>query len=123
MDTLDIFIILLLAFLAYTLLKKIKYNDAEHLQSIGQIKTSVFSPYATSSTNSLNINSKENSTKKTKTVIHPIDLLEDASFSDVQFFRSEPIWGQETGLQKCMNICNGTCVEFGMTNDAMCFPR
>jgi hypothetical protein len=28
-----------------------------------------------------------------------------------------------TGLDKCIVNCNGKCVEFGLTGNAMCFPK
>lgn len=28
-----------------------------------------------------------------------------------------------TGLDKCINQCNGYCVEYGLTGNAMCFPK
>lgn len=58
-----------------------------------------------------------------QSIINKIHVLEDADFADVVFHRSVPVWGEMTGLQKCMDNCNGTCVEFGYTNDAMCYPK
>jgi hypothetical protein len=58
-----------------------------------------------------------------KTIIQPIDLLEYKAFSDVIFYRSEPIFGGLSGRKKCMKNCNGTCLDFGYTNDSLCFPK
>lgn len=115
MDILDILIMLLLIILAYTLLPKLNTNSVEKLESVGPV-IQLRQPLEQF------VKPDEDPIKKTKTITHPIDLLQDNSFSDVQFFRSEPVWGMETGLQKCMKNCTGTCLEFGVTNDSMCFP-
>jgi hypothetical protein len=105
MDTFDILIILLLILLTYTLLKRLTNNSIEKLESV-------------ESTGFV-----EDPLKKTKSITHPIDLLQDNAFSDVVFYRSGNIIGMETGLQKCMENCVGTCQLFGHGFDAMCFPR
>lgn len=108
MDNLDLAILSLLFFLVYLFVNKIKSNYCKKHDE-------TFSETLNNPTN--------NPTKNTKTVARQIDLLEDKSFDDIVFYRSEQVWGEETGLQKCLKNCNGTCVEFGVTNDSMCFPK
>lgn len=112
MDKIDIVIFFLLMFLIYIIIKKLDlhHNHNKYNEQFG-------------SANSTDSANSTNPANKTKTVINPIDILEDKSFEDVVFYRSEPVWGEETGLQKCLENCNGTCMEFGVTNDSMCFPR
>ena len=55
-----------------------------------------------------------------------VNLLKDPAFSDLIYYSNdfnpyEP--GQYLGLQKCFSECNGTCVEFGITGNAFCFPK
>ncbi len=62
----------------------------------------------------------------TQTLESKIDLLADPLFSDVTLYKNddnpyEP--GQKTGYEKCLRNCNkGTCVEFGLSGAAFCFP-
>lgn len=114
MDILDIFIASLLMILICIIFKKINTENFESDTIKNTIKNRTIDA---------NASEEEDPLKKTKSVITPIELLTDNAFSDVTFHRSVPIWGEETGLQKCMDNCNGTCVEFGVTGDAMCFPR
>ena len=112
MDKFDIIIFMLLLFYIYVFIKYKYYRCNKHNDEY----------FSTSITPIASINPTD-PTKDTKTMTRQIDLLEDKSFDDVIFYRSEPIWGEETGLQKCLNNCNGTCVEFGVTGDCMCFPK
>ncbi len=119
MDIYNIIIIVLALTIAYFCWKKYdcgikntKPNQIENLANVSQ-----------ESIKSVTSLESENPTNKTKTITHPIDLLEDNAFSDVIFFRSDQIFGETTGLQRCMDNCSGTCIEFGPTTNAMCFPR
>lgn len=53
--------------------------------------------------------------------VKQVNILEDPAFSDIVFHKSDRIIGQNTGLDKCLNSCNGICTEFGITGDAMCY--
>lgn len=50
-----------------------------------------------------------------------IDVLDLSNqFDDIIEYQNEP--DGRIGLDKCIENCNGYCVEFGMTGDAHCFP-
>lgn len=55
-----------------------------------------------------------------------IDILDDPLFNDVVFYQNDDdvyLEGKKTGVDKCLDICTGKCVEFGMTSTAFCFPN
>lgn len=108
MDILDVIIVALLLAIVYSFWKK--YNEYFQIEKLENVQNN-------------NIINEEDPVKKTKSVTKKIELLEDGAFSDVVLFRSIPIWGAKTGLQACMENCNGVCLDFGPTNDSMCFPR
>lgn len=54
------------------------------------------------------------------------DMFYDPLFKDVVVFTNDADpYGpkQQNGLQKCLNKCDGRCVEFGVTGTATCFPK
>ena len=51
------------------------------------------------------------------------DILDDKLFSDVIYYMSDNDLDGDWGLDKCMDDCDGICVEFGMTTNAYCFPK
>lgn len=54
-----------------------------------------------------------------------IDFLDDPLFKDVIFYKNDDdplLDGRKTGLEKCIELCNGRCVEFGITGASFCFP-
>jgi len=51
------------------------------------------------------------------------DPLEGKLFSDVKMYISDNNLNGELGLEKCIKVCKGMCVEYGITNDAYCFPE
>lgn len=108
-DILDIIIILLTIVITYVIFIKPRVHQKENLQN-------------TDSTNK-DANQTNTNGDKSKTLVRQIDILEDGSFSDVVLYKSEHIIGQSTGLDKCLEKCNGTCVEFGYSGDTMCFPQ
>ena len=64
-------------------------------------------------------------TKKNGYIVQP-DLMTDPAFSDVIMYQNDPnpyVTGETTGFFKCIEQCNGRCVEFGPTGDAMCYPK
>lgn len=52
-----------------------------------------------------------------------IDVLEDPLFKDVIMIDNDedPYIGM-LGIDKCMERCNGNCVEYGITGQGLCFP-
>ena len=52
------------------------------------------------------------------------DPLEGMLFSDVTFFEGSHTIDGDIGLERCIKKCkNGTCVEYGQTGDAYCYPK
>ena len=48
---------------------------------------------------------------------------DDKTFDDVKEFLSDKKDFGESGLYKCLVGCDGTCVPYGPTGDAHCFPK
>ena len=48
---------------------------------------------------------------------------DDKTFDDVKEFLSDKKDFGQSGLYKCLVGCNGTCVPYGPTGDAHCFPK
>jgi len=48
---------------------------------------------------------------------------DDKTFDDVKEFLCDIKDFGESGLYKCLIGCNGTCVPYGPTGDAHCFPK
>jgi hypothetical protein len=72
-----------------------------------------------------NTNSKDAIDPMKKADTKKIDILDDPLFKDVVFYQNDDdvyLEGKKTGLDKCLDICVGKCVEFGMTSAAFCFP-
>lgn len=69
----------------------------------------------------------ENTNIKLEPVKTKIDLVEDPLFKDVVVYENDEIdymAGTGTiGLEKCYKACKGTCVEWGMTGVAYCYPK
>lgn len=58
--------------------------------------------------------------------IRKIDILEDPQFYDVITYNNDENpykEGQRNGLAKCLDNCNGNCVEFGVSGIAFCYPN
>lgn len=47
-------------------------------------------------------------------------LVEDKLFGDVHHYEND---NSRLGLDKCLEGCNGTCVEYGPTGAATCYPK
>lgn len=58
--------------------------------------------------------------KTNKTGQRDRSLLDDPLFSDVKEYNNDN--DGRLGLDKCLEYCNGHCVEFGQTGIAYCFP-
>ncbi len=73
-------------------------------------------------------NNKFNEISKEKPLVREFD---DSVFSDVIYYENDDYDSPDeanknvggTGLEKCLNLCNGRCIEFGQTNNAFCFPK
>jgi hypothetical protein len=115
MEAIDIIIIVLVLVLVYGLgQKSAEQSTCKNIKPIEKLEN-----ISINNQNSIDIDPE----KKTKSITKQVDLLKDGAFSDVKMYYSEPVWGEMTGLQKCMNECRGTCTEFGLSGSAMCFPR
>jgi hypothetical protein len=115
MDITDIIIIVLVLILVYRFgQKSVEQATCKNIKSMENLEN-----ISANNENSIDIDPE----KKTKSITKQVDLLKDGAFSDVKMYYSEPVWGEMTGLQKCMNECRGTCTEFGLSGSAMCFPR
>ena len=47
--------------------------------------------------------------------------LNDALFDDIIPYENDE--EGRLGLDKCLEYCNGTCLEYGITGNANCFPQ
>ena len=47
-------------------------------------------------------------------------LAKDKLFGDVHHYENDNL---RLGLDKCLEGCNGTCVEYGPTGAATCYPK
>lgn len=55
-----------------------------------------------------------------------LDILLDPVFSNIIVYNNDEnpyVEGEQIGLAKCLDRCNGKCVEFGVTGIATCFPN
>ena len=51
------------------------------------------------------------------------EILKDMFFQDVVMIdNDEDLSTGMLGIDKCMDQCNGNCVEYGITGQGMCFP-
>jgi hypothetical protein len=70
-----------------------------------------------------------NDTLKTKDILTVPDIIIDPLFEDIIFYQNDKIIDYPTynlgklGLHKCFELCDGSCVEFGMTGNCLCFPN
>ena len=51
------------------------------------------------------------------------DSFDDKLFNDVKMYKSDTKDTQKAGIFECLEKCKGTCVEYGMTGNAFCFPK
>ena len=49
-------------------------------------------------------------------------IMYDSAFGDIILYQNDHVGGR-IGLDKCIEKCDGTCVEYGVTGDTTCFPR
>lgn len=63
------------------------------------------------------------SAQSTSPITHDADLFHDPLMSDVTYFPNDAKTNGELGIIKCLKQCkNGSCVEYGVTGNAHCFP-
>jgi hypothetical protein len=49
--------------------------------------------------------------------------FDDKLFNDVVMYKSDMKDLQKAGIFECLEKCKGTCVEYGITGNAFCFPK
>ena len=49
--------------------------------------------------------------------------FDDKLFNDVVMYKSDTKDLQKAGIYDCLEKCKGTCVEYGITGNAFCFPK
>jgi hypothetical protein len=49
--------------------------------------------------------------------------FDDPLFNDVAYYTSDLKDADNSGVFQCLSKCKGTCVEYGITGDAYCFPK
>lgn len=49
--------------------------------------------------------------------------FDDKLFDDVKMYKSDIKNLQKAGIYECLEKCNGTCVEYGITGNAFCFSK
>jgi hypothetical protein len=49
--------------------------------------------------------------------------FDDKLFNDVVMFKSDTKDTAKAGIYECLEKCKGTCVEYGVTGNAFCFPK
>jgi len=70
-----------------------------------------------------------NDTLKTIDILTVPDIVVDPMFADIIFYQNDPVIDYPTykkgklGLHKCFESCDGSCVEFGITGNCLCFPN
>ena len=70
-----------------------------------------------------------NDTLKTKDNLTVPDIVVDPLFADIIFYQNDLVIDYPTykkgklGLHKCFELCDGSCVEFVMTGNCLCFPN
>lgn len=63
------------------------------------------------------------SAQSTSPITYGADLFHDPLMSDVTYFPNDANPDGKLGIVKCLEQCkNGSCVEFGVTGNAHCFP-
>jgi hypothetical protein len=54
----------------------------------------------------------------------PKSIQDDKLYADVIVYENDTETGTgRLGLDKCLEYCDGTCLEYGVTGVAHCFPR
>ncbi len=51
------------------------------------------------------------------------DSFDDKLFNDVVMYKSDNKDLEKAGIYECLEKCKGTCVEYGVTGNAFCFPK
>jgi hypothetical protein len=67
-----------------------------------------------------------NNELESNTVLTVPDIMVDPLFENLTFYINDEDpykKGGKLGLEKCFDNCIGSCVEFGITGNAFCFPN
>lgn len=96
-------------------------NNARNIEGLSNISSVKKTKKATSE----EIN--KDAVKKGATPENTINILMDPTFKDVKFMSNDVDFvyadGQKTGLEKCLEQCVGSCVDYGFSGNSFCFPR
>lgn len=55
-----------------------------------------------------------------------IPILGDSLFDNTVTYINDDLWlnpSSKTGIQKCKEVCEGRCMEYGITGHALCFAK
>lgn len=80
----------------------------------------------TQTTNNKNITQTTNNENIQKTSKRNIPILEDSLFKNITIYLNDDLWENSdgsSGIEKCLFQCDGKCVEYGYSGDALCFPK
>lgn len=79
----------------------------------------------TNDPNPVNTTNSTGQSTLTPPTLYDSNLMNDSLFKDVVYYENDirgDVYGR-IGLDKCLENCNGTCLEFGVTGNAYCFPK
>ena len=109
-NCLIIFIILLLILLVISYKRNYKFDN---FGSIDKIKKSFFTGGGLGTGDGIQL----------ENIKSGLNSYDDKTFDDVKEYLSDKKDFGESGLYKCLTGCNGTCVPYGPTGNAHCFPK
>ena len=109
-NCLIIFIILLLIFLWLSYKRNYRFDN---FGSIPKDKTNFYADGGLGTGEGI----------KLENIKSGLTSYDDKTFDDVKEFLSDKKDFEESGLYKCLVGCKGTCVPYGPTGDAHCFPK
>ena len=127
------YIIILIVFLLVVFLftNTCSQNNKEHYKIVdGEGTTDGKNFIKTQTDINTNVNTskyKKNDDKKNKLSDKGIrkgsDPLDGQLFEDVIMYKNDNKLDGEIGVEKCMKLCKGMCVEYGTTGESFCYPK